>query len=709
MKTLNLKTIAVVLVLAIVLALTAGGLFMPETSASTFSPTITTPNGDAVENYGSVTLNGNTITIVGKAGVGFTYTITVPNVGTKTDTVAGDPVNSQTITYTVDAGIAIGTVGVTVAYNSAAAAVFTATTVSPASGGGSFPAGASVTVTAPATHPTNGAVFTGWEASGATVSIPNTASASFTMPASNVTITPKYGTATIANISVGVSPSGAANVTTSATTYNIGTGQTATFTATATSGDSTFSHWQIGGSSFSQNPLTINCDDYRGNPDIHAIAYYSDARHKVTVQDSTGGEATASAEYAAAGSSVKFEADPDSGYVFDRWYISPSNFPYSGDVNLNSSSIIITMPDGPVGVNAIFSKSGGEQTTTYVLTLDADPGGSITQGNSGRYAYGQDISISAVASEGFIFSGWEISGGTIADEAASSTEFTMPAKDTAIVAKFVEDGTATDTEPGESFPITTGTITNGQVTINPPSAAEGTTVNVQAIPDEGYQFVTWSSAEGVAFLNPNEATTTFTMPSGGATINATFEEAEAESSGLTWLWVLLAILAILGIAGGIIAFILGKKKSKNDDENMYGAYGSGYDNYGSQGGGYGGYGSNTGTIPNNNGYGAYGQGQGARARNRNTQTIEDPYGYSEQPQDQYPTDQQDQYGNQYDDPYANQYQEGDDQQYDQDGQYDDQNYSDEYTEQYQQDGYSEQYDDGQEGGYTGYDGYDDEE
>ncbi len=722
MKKLTLKTVAVSLVLAVFLSFASGVMLIPEVYASgSFSPTITTPDGSAVENFGSVTLSGNIITITGKAGVSFNYTITADGFGTKTETVPSDPSYPQTITYTIPDGVNPASVSVTVNFNSAAANTYTVTTVAPATGSGNFPAGASVTVQTPTTHPTNGAPFTGWDVSGTAATVPNSATASFTMPAGNVTLTPKYGSATIANISVGVSPSGAANVSTSASTYNIGTGQTATFTATAVDANNSFSHWQIGSQTFTQNPLTINCDDYRGNPDIHAIAYYTDDRHKITIQDSTGGEATASAASAAGGDSVKFTADADSGYYFERWYISPSNFPYADTVDLTSSTVIITMPDGPVGVQAIFESSAPQTVTTYDLILNSDPGGSITQGIGGKYASGREISIAAVASEGFVFDGWEISGGTIEDETALETTFTMPAKDSSIVAKFISDGTVP--EEGEQFPITPGTVTGGQITINPLNASEGTPVTVQAIPDEGYVFVNWNSVEGVTFANPGEASTTFTMPASGATITALFELAEEESSGLGWLWILLAILGILGVAGGIIAFVLGKKKSKNDDD-QYGGYG-GYDNGygGNQQQGYGSYGSNTGQV----GYGTgYVGGQGARARNKgNTQTLEDPYGYnSGQQLDQYGADPYvDPYAGdgQYQDPYAAAGQ------YDENEQYDQQQYSEGYDDGqgYSEDGaygegyeggyvageqeYAEEGSDYSDGGFSGYDGYDDEE
>lgn len=66
------------------------------------------------------------------------------------------------------------------------------------------------------------------------------------------------------------------------------------------------------------------------------------------------------------------------------------------------------------------------------------------------------------------------------------------------------------------------TVTNGGTPVASGSqVAEGATLNVEATPNTGYSFSTWTKDAGT-FANALAATTTFTMPTTDATIGATF-------------------------------------------------------------------------------------------------------------------------------------------------------------------------------------------
>ncbi len=78
---------------------------------------------------------------------------------------------------------------------------------------------------------------------------------------------------------------------------------------------------------------------------------------------------------------------------------------------------------------------------TYALTITAGTGGSITTGNSGDYAEGTVINITAAPSSKYSFNEWSSSGGgTFGSTTSASTTFTMPAGDVIVTASFTYTG-----------------------------------------------------------------------------------------------------------------------------------------------------------------------------------------------------------------------------------------------------------------------------
>ena len=86
-------------------------------------------------------------------------------------------------------------------------------------------------------------------------------------------------------------------------------------------------------------------------------------------------------------------------------------------------------------IEVVFPATAPEPT--YQLTLLAGAGGSITTGSSGSYTAGTVIPVEALADPGYVFDGWTSSaGGTLADSAAATTTFAMPANATTVTANF---------------------------------------------------------------------------------------------------------------------------------------------------------------------------------------------------------------------------------------------------------------------------------
>ena len=86
--------------------------------------------------------------------------------------------------------------------------------------------------------------------------------------------------------------------------------------------------------------------------------------------------------------------------------------------------------------NMVAVTSVAGEHDTFMLTIQAGTGGSITSGASGQYGPGETVSIAATQDEGYIFSGWTATAGTFADAASAATAFTMPAEDAAVTAHF---------------------------------------------------------------------------------------------------------------------------------------------------------------------------------------------------------------------------------------------------------------------------------
>lgn len=107
-------------------------------------------------------------------------------------------------------------------------------------------------------------------------------------------------------------------------------------------------------------------------------------------------------------------------------------------VSAGSTSMTVTISDGTETADvAVPITVAGSQTPLYALTVKAGTGGSITAGNSGNYAAGAIISITASADTNHSFSRWtSAGGGTFANAASPVTTYIMPANAAVITANF---------------------------------------------------------------------------------------------------------------------------------------------------------------------------------------------------------------------------------------------------------------------------------
>ena len=146
------------------------------------------------------------------------------------------------------------------------------------------------------------------------------------------------------------------------------------------------------------------------------------------------------------------------------------------------------------------------------------------------------IDLSAVPDKGYEFAGWEVTGGTVLD-----SEWENKSQD-ANVTVYVDTGDlsfrAKFTKIDSPLVVATDAVDtaaeNGTVTVSDSAPEWGEEVTLTATPEPGYEFTGWKVTEGtVEDLDLTKPETTFTMPQGGAKIEATFAKEDAPLTVVT--------------------------------------------------------------------------------------------------------------------------------------------------------------------------------
>jgi uncharacterized protein (TIGR02145 family)/uncharacterized repeat protein (TIGR02543 family) len=193
-------------------------------------------------------------------------------------------------------------------------------------------------------------------------------------------------------------------------------------------------------------------------------------------------------------------APTKTGYTFGGWYTETGG---SGTV-----FTAITVVTASITVFAKWTMN------KYTLTLSQSVGCSTTTGG-GLVSHGVATAINATSNVGYEFVIWNVTSGTgvtIGDVNSASTTVTLTNGDANVRANF-QLKTYTLTTVGGAGGTATG---GGQVT-------HGVAQAIIATANNGYGFVNWTtSSAGVTFANANSASTTVTLTSGAATIQANF-------------------------------------------------------------------------------------------------------------------------------------------------------------------------------------------
>jgi len=210
----------------------------------------------------------------------------------------------------------------------------------------------------------------------------------------------------------------------------------------------------------------------------------------------------------AGGTEVNLVATPADGYRFIEWVATAGEFD-----DAKKAETTFTMPDEEATVTASFAEA-------YELTMAEDPadgGTAIDLTDEAPYIEGAEVQIRGQANPGYRFTGWTASAGHLAEAEASITTFTMPGQAATVTASF---------EPADTYGLTL--VASPEAGGMPVDVTDegpyfvGTVVIIQAEPNPGYLFLSWTAPAGV-LGNASNPTTTFTMPAESVVVTAHYE------------------------------------------------------------------------------------------------------------------------------------------------------------------------------------------
>ncbi len=221
-----------------------------------------------------------------------------------------------------------------------------------------------------------------------------------------------------------------------------------------------------------------------------SVVYYE---VKVSSADVSKGTATSSALTVAQGEEVTLTATAKEGYLFERWVVNGIEILAE---KLLKTPLSFIMGTSDVEAEAYFKEEEPEESekTLYSISFSGDGiGMANTYSDKLSAETGSEVTITAVAKEGYVFEKWDITGVELTEEdlVKNPLIFTMGSSNVLAVPYFKEK---VEEEPGiPTYTISVSTDeTKGSVSTDKTSATTGTEVTVTAESKTGYQFSKWS-------------------------------------------------------------------------------------------------------------------------------------------------------------------------------------------------------------------------
>ena len=341
--------------------------------------------------------------------------------------------------------------------------------------------------------------------------------ATFTMPASNVTVTPAWNelyNVTIAKVAGG-------NVT-SDKVKSIAD-ETVTLTIAPAYGYE-FGSLEVKDESNNSVAVEISGTTATFTMPSSAVTVTPawNMLYDVTIYDVTGGEITSDKAQAVAGETVTLTIIPADGFVFGGLEVEDASknavaFEISGNI------ATFTMPASDVAVTPTWN--------AYKVNIKEKTGGELTSDKRNTQA-GETVTLTITPADGYVFGGVEVkdaSDNSVAVEISGNmATFTMPASNVTVTPTW-----------NKVYNLTVANVTGGEVIADVASAGESGTVTLTVSPAKDYmlanleikdenQKVVNTSITASSFSN----TASFVMPSANVTVTPTWTKIHSAEGGL---------------------------------------------------------------------------------------------------------------------------------------------------------------------------------
>ncbi len=462
------------------------------------------------QNGGSVVLNpsggtynaGTVVTIVATASAGYTFSGWSGDLTGTTNpaTITMDSNKTVVANFTQTTGSGSYTLSINVSPQGAG-------TVSLNPSGGTYTAGTQVTLTAVAN---SGYVFSSWSGD-----LTGTTNPTTIIMDSNKSVTANFvqqGQTTTYTLTINILPQGAGTVSFNPSGGVYAAGTQVTLTATANSGYQ-FSYWS-GDALGNNSTVVVTMDSNKTvTANFTSTGGGGGTTYTLLVSIEPSGAGTVSLNPSGgvytAGTEVQLRALPNSGYQFDGWSGSLTGTQNPATIIMNSNKI----------VTANFSQI---QQQTYTLTTSVNPAGAgiiSLNPSGGTYTAGTQVTLTAVANSGYVFSSWS----------GDLTGTTNPATITMNSNKSVTANFNQQQQTTYTLTVTVSPTGAGAVSLNPAGGtyAAGTQVTLTATANTGYTFSSWSG-DLTGTTNP----ATITMDS-NKSVTANFNQQQQTTYTLT--------------------------------------------------------------------------------------------------------------------------------------------------------------------------------
>jgi hypothetical protein len=257
-----------------------------------------------------------------------------------------------------------------------------------------------------------------------------------------------------------------------------------------------FNKWIVKGEGTISSPSSQSTTFLVGAGSAEVYPSYSKILYNIRTSSSNGTEAGSGFfEYLG---TPGLTANPNPGYAFLNWSSSDAG--------------TIMQPSSPSTTFQVSSSDAliiaNYQAIDYTLTLTGNNGSST---GAGTYKINDVVSITATPNPGYLFQRWELTGpGILTSSNSRSTSIVVGDGDCTIEAIYKAINYTISINGSNGIESGGGTYNTGD------------SVGIEAKPESGYEFTSWSSSGPGTILSITSAKTKFTVGSGDSLITANY-------------------------------------------------------------------------------------------------------------------------------------------------------------------------------------------